>query len=237
MSNDGLTSYREPGAVVTFLIGKESDPPKTFLVHKEYACYASPVFDAAFNSNFIEGQTQTYKLDDTTPRAFRLLTQWIYLQKLTISQLQGGVENWKQEEFSKDERRAIVQEFMALVELWVLADKLRIPHLQNLVIDTIHAIEEKTLFAPSPLSLQYIYDNTAPGSQLRRFAVEVSISSLQPKDFINKRVAKYIPHQMLLDFAAHAAQRLNELETMHKCDFPPYDLSAYHVPIDEEHKT
>jgi hypothetical protein len=126
---------------------------------------------------------------------------------------------------------------MALVELWVLADKLRIPRLQNLVIDTIYAIEEKALFAPSPLSLHYIYDNTAPGSQLRRFVVEVSISSLQPKDFIDQRVAQDIPHQMLLDFAAHAAQRLKELETMHNCNSPPHDLSAYHVPIDEEHKT
>jgi hypothetical protein len=126
---------------------------------------------------------------------------------------------------------------MPLVELWVLAEKLRIPSLQNLVIDTIHAIEEKTLFAPSPLSLRHIYDNIVPGSQLRRFAVEVSISSLQPKDFIDKRVAKDIPHQMLLDFAAHAAQRLKEIETIHKCNSPPHDLSAYHVPIGEEHKT
>jgi hypothetical protein len=236
MSNDGLTSHREPGAFVTFLIGKESDPPKTFLVHKEFACHASPVFDAAFNSNFIEGQTQTYKLDDTTPRAFRLLTQWIYLQKLTMSQLKGGVENWNPEESSKDERRAIAHEFMTLVELWVLADKLRIPRLQNLVIDTIHAIEEKTLFAPSPLSLRYIYENTAPGSQLRLFAVEISISGLQPKDFIDKRVAKDMPHQMLLDFAAHTSQKLEELETMHKCNSPPHDLSAYHVPVDEEPK-
>jgi hypothetical protein len=59
--------------------------PEIIFVHKEFACFASPVFDAAFNSNFIEGQTQTYKLDDTTSRAFRLLTQWLYFEKLKIT--------------------------------------------------------------------------------------------------------------------------------------------------------
>jgi hypothetical protein len=39
---------------------------------------------------------------------------------------------------------------------------------------------------------------------------------------------------MLLDFAAYASQKWKELETMHKCNSPPHDLSAYHVPVDEE---
>ena len=75
VSNNRLICHSEPGAFVTSLIGKESNPSKKFIIHKEFACYVSPVFDAAFNSNFVEGQTQTYKLDDTTPRAFQPLTQ------------------------------------------------------------------------------------------------------------------------------------------------------------------
>jgi hypothetical protein len=33
------------------------------------------VLEAAFNSEFVEGQTQTYRLEDATERAFRLLVQ------------------------------------------------------------------------------------------------------------------------------------------------------------------
>src|ERR1700742_1837678 len=117
MLNNGLTYPRDPGAIVTFLIGKVSDPPKMFLINKEFACHASPAFDAAFNSNFIEGQTQTYKLDDTTTRAFQLLTQWMYFQKITISQLEDEFELKEIDDVGN-------KEDLALVELWVLTDKL-----------------------------------------------------------------------------------------------------------------
>ena len=70
---------------VTFLIGPEPNPAK-FVVRREFACYHSKVLNTAFNSNFIEGQTQTYRLEDTTPGTFKLLVQWLYMQKLKISQ-------------------------------------------------------------------------------------------------------------------------------------------------------
>lgn len=39
---------------------------------------------AAFNSSFIEGQTQTYRLEDIDPAAFRLFVQWLYSQKIDL---------------------------------------------------------------------------------------------------------------------------------------------------------
>jgi hypothetical protein len=37
---------------------------------------------AAFNCNFIEGQTQTYTMEDTTEEVFALLSRYSYTQKL-----------------------------------------------------------------------------------------------------------------------------------------------------------
>ncbi|KAF4626618.1 hypothetical protein G7Y89_g11540 [Cudoniella acicularis] len=48
--------FSDSNFLVTFTI---SSGPKqeTFTVHKEVACYHSPVLNAAFNSDFVEGQT------------------------------------------------------------------------------------------------------------------------------------------------------------------------------------
>jgi hypothetical protein len=61
---------RNPGVLVKFLIGPDNKEPAEFMIHKEFACYHSPVFDAAFNGPFVEGQTQTYRMDDTTKGSF-----------------------------------------------------------------------------------------------------------------------------------------------------------------------
>jgi hypothetical protein len=70
------TFISKPRALVTFLIG-EGDKPEKFTVHKEFACHVK-AFDSAFNSNFMEGQTQTYRIDDTSAVAFRLFVHWLY---------------------------------------------------------------------------------------------------------------------------------------------------------------
>jgi hypothetical protein len=75
---------------VTFIIGKEEKTTK-FMINKEVVCFHSKVLDAAFNSNFIEGQTLENYLDDTSPGAFKLFMQWLYSQKLVLSALRNPV--------------------------------------------------------------------------------------------------------------------------------------------------
>ena len=67
-----LTCDRDPEDVVKLYAG-EDETQKPLNLHKQIACYYSPVFKAAFNSQFKEGETQTYKLSDTGQRAVRLL--------------------------------------------------------------------------------------------------------------------------------------------------------------------
>lgn len=79
-----LTRSRNPSKLVTLLVDQDTEK---FVVHNELACHYTPVLKAAFESNFIEGQTQTYKLQDTTKGAVRLLVQWLYPQKLDTIEL------------------------------------------------------------------------------------------------------------------------------------------------------
>jgi hypothetical protein len=63
---------RDPENIVKLYAG-EDETEKPLSLHKQVACYYSPVFKAAFNSRFKEGETQTYKLEEATQRAVRLL--------------------------------------------------------------------------------------------------------------------------------------------------------------------
>jgi hypothetical protein len=51
---------------------------EAFVIQKEVAVLYSQVFKAAFNSDFVEGQTQTYNLEGANIEAFSLVVQWLY---------------------------------------------------------------------------------------------------------------------------------------------------------------
>jgi hypothetical protein len=110
--------------------GEEKNIP----VHKVAACSCSPVFDAAFNGKFIEGETQTYILEDTTLEVFTLLAEYMYNRDVSVQQLQ--------DDHGLDEKHAI-EETTSLLKLWVLADRFCIPQLQNLVIKNLQKIIRK----------------------------------------------------------------------------------------------
>jgi hypothetical protein len=111
--------------LVTFLAGGGEEPTK-FMVHKEAACKRSPVFAAAFNSMFMESQTQTYQLEDTAVLVFQLLVQWIYYGDLNLPTLTPGSADFEDSD-----------ESLCLVKLWMLADRLAMPELQRKVSGTM----------------------------------------------------------------------------------------------------
>lgn len=198
-----------------------------FMVHKEFACYYSPVFDAAFNSNFIEGQSQIYILDDTTEGAFRLLIQWIYGQKLHIHgigeisediagreflrRFDGRIYELTREDHSTSDRSSsegsdgsqkaddgkesadsstmnILDDFdfdegvtkavlENLFQLWVLADKLSVPQLQNFVLSVIYRVSDIWNWIPSHCA-KYTYDKTSHDSPLRKYLVRQCLTNM-----------------------------------------------------------
>lgn len=152
--------------MITIVAG-EGDNPAKFVVHKDFVCHYSPVFRAAFNSAFIEGQTQTYHLKDSREKVVGLLVEWVYTKDISTSNDGDGYGD--------------------LVELWILADKLCIPDLQNCVINTLGNITYKP--ATKILlgsQLKKLYLGTSFGSQLRRFAVAECARHTKPCNIIAK---------------------------------------------------
>jgi hypothetical protein len=56
-----LTHSRDPEDIVKLYAG-EDETEKPLSVHKQVACYYSPVFKAAFNGRFEEGETRANTL-------------------------------------------------------------------------------------------------------------------------------------------------------------------------------
>lgn len=188
---------REPTTFVTIVVGTLPNVEE-FMVHKEVACFHSPVLDAAFNSRFIEGQTYRYILEDTTPRAVRLLVQWLYSKNLELVQLRG----YPSKQAIVDAESA-QSEDMALAELWVLADKLCIPALGNLVLDKIFLISkhQNTLAVPT---YYYIFENTSETSGLRRYTIDFCFYYLLGSSL--EEWESYFPRELLLALAVNFAK-------------------------------
>jgi len=162
-----LIFQSNPEATVTFYIGEDA---KVFVVHKEFACHYSPVLRAAFNSNFMEGKTQTYTLKGTTEELFRLFVDWLYRGKFHGMMHEGDDPVNTSD---KIERKKLEQRLSTLAELWVLCEKLLVRSLQNLVIDQAVLLTRKHLFGPRIAVVNYISENAPQGSALWRFVVDL----------------------------------------------------------------
>ncbi|EKD15520.1 uncharacterized protein L3040_009151 [Drepanopeziza brunnea f. sp. 'multigermtubi'] len=57
---------------------------RDFKLPKALACYSSPYFNAAFNSNFKEGEEQKLTLTDCSPETFSLVVQWMYQSHIVV---------------------------------------------------------------------------------------------------------------------------------------------------------
>ncbi|TVY73306.1 hypothetical protein LSUE1_G005521 [Lachnellula suecica] len=155
-------SFTNSHELVTLLVGKEPDV-KRFVLHKESACFYSPVFKAAFNSEFIEGKTQECRMEDVNENAAQFLVRWLYHQELTTLVAPEG--------------KCSQTDFISLIQLWVLADKLLIPRLQNLAIREAAKICSKAGVDPS-LEFNWVYANTVPESPLRSLMIDYCVSKM-----------------------------------------------------------
>lgn len=162
----------------------------------------SPVLKAALNGAFIEGQTQTYTLDDTTEEVFSLLSQWFYTRKLE-GELGG-----------RDKATS------NLYKLWVLAEKLLVLTLQNLIIDTIEMLRPKHNTVSTP-SAQYIWSNATADSPLRRLFLQQCVWHLKGDVF--RSSPDLFPKEMLSELC----YLFREITT--KQNVPPRNLVDYYV--------
>jgi hypothetical protein len=188
---------------------------KSFLVHKDFVCFYSAVLKAAFSSEYIEGKTQTYRLEDTTEDAVRLLVHWLYTQKLDIHQLDE----------LKDLGDIAKKEEKSLVELCVRADRLFIRKLQNDVICLMEELQVRTEKIPTS-TFPFVWENTQTTSPLRRYLLDGCIFDLDQSWF--QWSPDHFPKEMLLELATDLlAMHINGTEyKRHKAR----DMAEYKVP-------
>lgn len=165
-----LTLYSDPISLVTFFVGPEPTAVE-FLIHRDVVYRQSSVLAAAFKGSFVEGQTQTYRLEETSPSAFRLFMEWMYSQKLTL--LYDTYKNLRRADVDVAKVRT---QYMSLAEVSVLADKFAVPALQNHVILSMGRIQEITRTYPW-VTYKYIYQNTAVNSALRRYIIDHCVNA------------------------------------------------------------
>ncbi|KAF7906607.1 hypothetical protein EAF00_000886 [Botryotinia globosa] len=209
-TNPEKKPFSSPNEMVTFIVGT-GHKQETFQIHKQIACEHSEVWNRAFNSVFVEGQTQTYRIEDTGPGAFRLLTQWVYQDRFDCFH-SGDLNVYHNDLYSMIQCMA---EDSALLQLWVLAEKFLIPRLQNY---TIRVLCKKILICDTNLSsrnCRYVYDNTAESSVLRRFVTEHGCWA-KTSSFDDKKLLSY-PVEALGDIIVALKTQLPENVRARKC--------------------
>lgn len=186
LQSEILLILRPSGTLVPFLIGP-TDKQSRFYVHKEIACASSPMFEEAFNSQFIEGQTQIYSLEDTSSRAFRFLVQSIYKGTLIVlasktEYLQRAMQATTPPYYELESGSTVKEtEVRALVDVWVLADKLMMAEFQNRIMGILYkGYEAKDLLR----NAQYVWDDTTETSQIRRLFVYRCAAALSDVDLM-----------------------------------------------------
>lgn len=132
---------------------------RTFLIHKVVACRC-PYFERAFQGSFIESQTQSITVN-ANPDILGFLVEWMYTQLLPSPHVPYPTPK-------------------QLCHLWILADMLLLPDLQNQAINSYY---EKTLLQGDAnyydrmglvgaAQTTIIWKKTATNSPLRRIIVQ-----------------------------------------------------------------
>lgn len=150
----------------------------TYCIYKELACCFSPILNAAFSGGFIEGQPQTTTINDFLfPEVFGIVQGSLYKQTLTRA---------TGEKPHTDE----------LYQLWILADQLLMPRLQDQAMAELVRNHEKRC---TPLDgVTWIYKNTAQDSPLRRFLSDQCARDVDETAWIKKSSSRLISFLMLL---------------------------------------
>ncbi|PVH71817.1 hypothetical protein DL98DRAFT_577183 [Cadophora sp. DSE1049] len=195
-----------PQPIVTVKVRADPNPVAkwhTFQLHKNYLCHYSPYFRAALTGPFIESEDQQVKLEETSPSVFGIFVNWLYTQTLVNKSSEQPLSSH-------------------LFKLWILADKLLIPRLQNDILSMLEAAR-KSKGLPSAV-FGYVYENTTEESMLRKYIVAMCLSKTEtmknPDDY---------PRELLLEIVVAARRREKDALTRRERGQWRPDLEEYFV--------
>ena len=134
-------------------------------VHKKLLMEKSPFFQACLSSGMVEQQTNEVVLPQDLWLAFDFVVNWIYSDKIKRLPL-------------------TLESAMAATKAWVLADKLCMPKLQNVLMDRIRELWRDDPM--HPFFLLWTARNTTDESPIHRFIMDqLSHDMVHASDFYN----------------------------------------------------
>jgi hypothetical protein len=163
------------GGIASLNVGTPETP---FDVHIELLCDSSPYFNNLFNDRFDRVPPATVRLPDDDPDTFTEFLNWVYRGTIFQNQLHPPL--------------------IELFRLWVLAQKFEVPELQNLVVTRCKQKLDYQKKGVLPTNtINYVYNNTIPGSPLRQMTVNIFAQRATKANF--SRYREEVPRAFLED--------------------------------------
>ncbi|KAK4972567.1 PAB1 binding protein, partial [Elasticomyces elasticus] len=200
------SNIRNFGVTATVLVGSSasrSQPPSSYLIHKDLLTSSSPFFAGALNGTFAEGFDQTVKLPEEKPETFDWFVWWLYSGSLTtpapatascaasdgapapppvgsalmLSPTTGLPINKLStlSEHTDGELRnaAGSPKYFLLLDLYALADRLCVQALGNEIIDTMARLSEATNSVPTPSDTFILYEQIRESAAVRALVLDL----------------------------------------------------------------
>ncbi|KAI9704986.1 MAG: hypothetical protein M1836_006766 [Candelina mexicana] len=147
--------------------GENGHKAQEFIVHKTPICFHSSFFQKACDGRWVEAAHVQVNLPEDDPAVFEVLVQWLYAQKI-------------EEAIINDD---FISTSLMLVRLYLLADKLGIPRLKNISIDTFVEMFESKKLLPTEKIIAEIWKTTMAGCPFRQVCVDLWGWSSGPKSY------------------------------------------------------
>jgi len=172
----------------------------------------SPFFNDGDDIRFATGVMQQCSLGHTVRGVFTIFTRWLEDQEINFGR------------FKKKYWREI------LLQLWILADNLIVPTLQNAVIDALEKLRGEVGFEDMLPGHGLVYQLTRAGSPLRRYLVASALNV--PREFRGKFQAEHYTQGMLVemlscmykrdDYQQPVIDTLNRLHRNYPVPYTPF---------------
>jgi len=158
--------------------------------------YFSPLLSKALNHPHVrssDGPALIYIIEDTTEGAFALFMEWMYSNSQTLN-----IKSNKPDTLPLSVSTDAVLEGSSFIQLWILADRLMIPNLQNTAMELIlqMTLIYRTVWINEITS---IYNNTSKNSPLRQVLMDQGAWKLNEESI--KQNPDFFSFESLIDIA------------------------------------
>ena len=171
--------------MVTLKVKTVADDLAVFLVHSGVICNVSPVFRAAFQGAFKEGEWKTLELKETPCHIVNDFVFWLY-RGICPSP-------------PKEDKEYLLRYAM----MYTFAERYEILKMKGDVLTAAAHRASKNRFTPADVSAtNYVYEYTLPGDGFRRLLVCIYAYKMDPVWFQGNKMENYYrqsPSEFVLD--------------------------------------